>query len=173
MEIWKNVKDYEGLYQVSNLGRVKRVSYNKILKPSCNKYGYLIVGLYKNGKSKSHYIHRLVANEFITNPNNLPCINHMDENKFNNTVENLEWCTHKYNSNYGTAAKRMGIKHRKKVIQISLSGKIINVWNSIIDAVKKTNTNYGDISACCKNKRKTAGGYIWKYLEVDNDKQQS
>ena len=122
-EIWKDVKGYEGLYQVSNLGRVKRLRFinrhldfkqEKILKPY--KDGgdyYFVIGLHKNGKKKYKAIHRLVAEAFIPNPNNYPIVNHKDENKENNYVDNLEWCTHKYNSNYGNARTKM----REKAFQ--------------------------------------------------------
>lgn len=107
-EIWKDVKEYEGLYQVSNYGRVKSISYfnhankksyprNKILKPLKNEKGYLRIDLAKNGKSKKVRIHRLVAQTFISNPNNYQEVNHIDGNKQNNRVDNLEWCTHSYN----------------------------------------------------------------------------
>lgn len=112
-EIWKDIQGYEGLYQVSNLGNVKNkiqpyLKQEKIYKKFSNSNGYLFVGLRKDKKRKFKYIHRLVAEAFIPNPNNLPQINHKDENKQNNCVNNLEWCTNKYNQNYGT------IKERKK-----------------------------------------------------------
>ena len=107
IEEWRDIKGYEGKYQVSNLGRVKSLNYNhtkkeKILSDYPNTYGYLYVNLYKNGKGKPFYIHKLVAQAFIDNPNNYREINHKDENKQNNRVENLEWCNRKYNCNYGT-----------------------------------------------------------------------
>ena len=107
-EIWKDIKDFEGLYQVSNLGNVRRIKFinNKIekekitmLKP--NKNIYLQVMLCKNGKTKRKNVHRLVAETFIDNPNNYDCVNHKDENKHNNSINNLEWCTRIYNMNYG------------------------------------------------------------------------
>ena len=112
IEIWKNIQGYEGLYQISNLGRVKSLHYNKekILKP--NKYGagYYGVALSKNNKHKRYSIHRLVAIAFIPNPNNLPQVNHKDEDKTNNRVDNLEWCTNEYNMNYGTRNERANEK---------------------------------------------------------------
>ncbi len=113
MEIWKDCKGYEGLYQVSNLGRVWNVSTQIYLKSFSHKQGYLRVTLKaKNGKYKKELIHRLIALVFIPNPNNYPCVNHKDEDTRNNCIENLEWCTHKYNSNYGNSLKKRG----KKVI---------------------------------------------------------
>ena len=106
-EIWKDIKGYEGLYQVSNLGRVKSERKNRLLKPRLQKNGYLRVNLYdKNSKRSTKSVHRLVAKAFISNPNNLEFVNHKDENKTNNVVSNLEWCTAKYNSNYGTKLER-------------------------------------------------------------------
>lgn len=108
-EIWKDIPNYEGLYQISNLGNVKRVLFvnnittkpqNKILKPTSNGNGYLIISLHKNGKRKNYYIHRLVAETFLNNPNNYNEINHKDFNKKNNKVDNLEWCCRQYNVNY-------------------------------------------------------------------------
>ena len=104
MEEWKDIIGYEGLYQVSNLGRVRRSG--KILKGGYNNKGYHTINLCKKGISKSFFVHRLVAIAFIPNPNNLPIVNHKDENPKNNCIENLEWCTYKYNANYGTARER-------------------------------------------------------------------
>ena len=120
MEEWKNIIGYEGLYEVSNTGQVRSldryVKYSngrihlhkgKVLSPVKDKYGYLVVCLYCNEKQKIIKIHRLVAQAFIPNPNNLPEVNHKDEDKTNNSVDNLEWCTAKYNSNYGNRTKNI------------------------------------------------------------------
>lgn len=121
-EIWVDIKGYEGLYQVSNLGRVKSLERidslghkrkEKIFKPQKNK-GYLRVSLWKDGKGKKYSIHRLVAIAFIPNPDNLPEVNHKDENKFNNNVDNLEWCTVAYNNTYGTRIQRFSESHKGK-----------------------------------------------------------
>ena len=132
-ELWKDVKDYEGLYQVSTFGRVrsldkyidvkirnvdKVLKQGKILKPVCNKNGYLKVNLCKNGKVKIYSLHRLVAKTFIPNPDNLPCVNHKDEDKTNNYPYNLEWCTHEYNNNYGTHNERIALNKSKKYINM-------------------------------------------------------
>ena len=107
-EIWKNIEGYEGKYQVSNLGRVKRmIGQEKVLHPKKHRNGHLQIGLHKDKKRKTMYIHRLVAQAFIPNPDNLPCVNHKDENPNNNNVDNLEWCTQKYNCNYGTRVDRI------------------------------------------------------------------
>lgn len=119
IEIWKDIPDYEGLYQVSNLGRVKSFKRNgnskdRILKPSKNRCGYLQVILYKNRKTETFTVHRLVALAFISNPLNLPCINHKDENKENNNISNLEWCTQQYNATYNNAHIKRGLNKRGK-----------------------------------------------------------
>lgn len=108
-EVFRPVEGYEGLYEVSNLGRVKSLKWGKerILKPGMDGCGYLKANLYKEGKIKHFMVHRLVAQAFIPNPEGLPQINHKDEDKTNNRVDNLEWCTAKYNSNYGTRIEQM------------------------------------------------------------------
>ena len=113
-EIWKNIAGYEGLYEVSSFGRVRSLRFGKtkILKPGKNKKGYLRVSLCKNGKQKTFFVHRLVAQAFLENPQNLPQINHKDENKQNNRLENLEWCSCDYNNNYGTRNERAGKANR-------------------------------------------------------------
>ena len=183
-EIWKDIQGYEGLYQVSNLGRVKSLNYNKtskskILSPGKNKTRYLSVCLFKNKKGKVFYVHRLVAQAFIDNPNNYPEVNHKDENPSNNHVNNLEWCTHKYNSNYGTSIesateKRKGMTvgsksaSARKVICITTG----EIFDCITEASEKTKTSRCNISECCKGKRKSAGKHpitgkklVWKYAE--------
>lgn len=117
-EVWRDIKDYEGLYQVSNLGDVRSLNYNqtgeiKVLKQG-NAKGYKRVGLFKNGKTKQYSVHRLVALAFISNPDDLPMVNHKDEDKTNNNVNNLEWCTHEYNMSYGTRNERISKKHKGK-----------------------------------------------------------
>lgn len=169
-EIWKDVKGYENLYQVSNLGRVKSLFYwsniynkyfprEKILKNNVLKYGYLNVRL--KGVTKS--VHRLVAETFIPNPNNLPEVNHKDENPSNCRVDNLEWCTHKYNVQYSK---------NKPVLQYDLQGNFIKKWSSVVNASKETKINRGNINSCVNGFRKTAGKYKWKFYDenVSNNK---
>lgn len=172
-EIWKDIEEYEGLYQVSNLGNVKslertRISKcgsianvkERILKPANNR-GYLMVVLCKNGKLKTYSIHRLVAQAFLDNPNNYEQINHIDEDKTNNNVSNLEWCDAKYNINYGTRNERIS----KQVAQIDKStGEIIKIWLSIKEC-GRNGFNQGNIASCCRGKYKSACGYIWKYID--------
>lgn len=171
-EIWKDIKGYENLYQISNLGRIKsfprigtRTMKIRILKQTITKNGYYCVVLYKNRKPKTKSVHRLVAETFIPNPNNYNIVNHKDENSLNNNVNNLEWCTQKYNINYGTGNKRRSDTEKIKVNQYDLNGNFIKEWQGIIDVSKKLKISDGNIVACCKGKRKTAGGYKWEYKE--------
>lgn len=130
-EIWKDIKGYEKLYQVSNLGNVRRIKFInnrtqkdkiKMLKLIKDKKGYLKINLWKNNKSKMFLVHRIVAETFILNSNNLPQVNHKDENKSNNCVENLEWCSQKYNNNYGNRLNNI----RKKLMEKNVKEKMKN-----------------------------------------------
>lgn len=195
MEIWKDIAGYEGLYQVSNEGRVKSLEKNrhlgngakwiqaeKILKPRKNTKGYLQVALWKNRNYKNLNVHRLVAEAFISNPNNYPQVNHRDENKENNAVwvnedgsidqekSNLEWCTNEYNHNYGTrnergckGLKEHNIKKRKKVCQYTIDGLLVKVWSSTCECGRNGFCQSG-VNSCCNGKHKTHKGYMWKYL---------
>lgn len=173
-EIWKPKKDYEGLYEVSNFGRVKSLNYRntgrtELLNLFKDIGGYLKVGLNKNGKKKIFFVHRLVAETFIPNPNNLPFINHIDENKKNNSVDNLEWCTREYNNNYGTrnersAKARINGKCSKKVLQFTLDGILVKEWPSSKE-VGRNGYDGSNIRKCCRGERNSAHGYIWKYKE--------
>lgn len=166
-EIWKDVVGYEGLYQVSNMGRVRSFKRGKVrvLKPNTNKRGYLHVVLSKNNSLKTLRIHRLVAQAFLPNPNNLPQVNHKDEDKTNNIVTNLEYCDAKYNSNYGTRNEKIS----KIILQIDKnSNVVINIFPSTIAAEKQTGCKQQNICSCCKGKLKTTGGYKWKYKESQN-----
>lgn len=189
-ELWKDIKGYENLYRISNFGRI--ISLDRILrkkdrwgnvinyklkgkeiKSSLNNKGYSIIRLYKNKKSKTFLLHRLVAEAFIPNPKGLLEINHKDENKDNNCVDNLEWCTRKQNNNYGIQSKdgrRSTSKFRmKKVCQYDHNGNLINVFDGIRLAEEKTGIANQNICKCCQGKVETAGGYVWKYYEDDSD----
>lgn len=169
-EIWKDIKGYEGLYKVSNLGKVYSIAYKKCLSPRSDR-GYLCILLHKSGNKKYFLIHRLVAEAFIPNPNNYPQVNHKDEDKQNNHVSNLEWCTRKYNMNYGTRNKRArnSLKWKfTKVICITTGEE----FDCISAASTKYNVMRANIRACCKNKIKSAGKHpvtgeklVWKYIE--------
>lgn len=159
-EIWKAIKGYEGIYEISSKGNV-RLCNGKILKGQID-YGYKSIILTKNKRRHKEKVHRLVATTFIPNPMNYPLVNHKDENPLNNHVENLEWCTYKYNTNYGSCIARRSSKLHKKVLQYS--GTIfLRSWNSIKQAAKELNIDNSSISKVASGKRKTAGGFIWKY----------
>lgn len=165
-EIWKPVVGYENLYEVSNFARVKSLKFGKerILKPGTNRYGYLHVNLYKNNKRKDFLVHRLVAEAFIPNPDNLPLVNHKDENPSNNFYTNLEWCTNEYNLNYGTAQQRKSYKLSKSVCQYTLDNELIKIWSSLTECKNKEGFNIGHIYECCRGIRKTHKGFKWSYF---------
>lgn len=159
IEEWKDIKGYEGLYQVSNLGNVYSNITKKKLKARIKRYLYLGVVLYNNEVAKHYTIHRLVAEAFIPNPENKPQVNHIDEDKTNNMVPNLEWCTAKENANHGTRNKRMS--HRVKAIDIA-TGEY-NIYKSIRECGRKLNISSGNISKQLNRKIKHVGGYIFEY----------
>ena len=164
-EIFKNIQGYENLYQISSNGRVKSLNYNhtgkeRILKPAKYNCGYLMVGLWKQGKSKRYLVHRLVALHFIPNPNNLPQVNHKDEDKTNNQVNNLEWCDSLYNINYGTRNQRVVESLSKKVLCVE-TGKI---YPSISEVQREFGFSKGNISKCCNGKLKQMYGFHWRYV---------
>lgn len=168
VEVWKPIPGYEGLYEVSNLGRVRSL-YNykrngtNVLVPRL-KRAYLTIGLRKNGIRKWHLLHRLVASAFIPNPNNLPQVNHKNEIKTDNRVENLEWCTVSYNNTYGSRIEKVVAKTGKPVYQYDLDGNFIKKHNSVASAGREIGLkSTGSISDCCSGKNETAGGYKWSY----------
>ena len=161
-EIWKDIEGYEGLYQVSNTGRVRSLKRNIILKNRIAR-GYERVVLRTNNIPKEYSVHRLVATAFIPNPDNLPQVNHIDEDKTNNCVNNLEWCDGKYNINYGTGIAKSARSRSKKVLQFKLDGTFVKEWKSIIDVERMTGYSGGHISECCRGKHAYAYGFLWKY----------
>jgi len=174
-EIWKDIKGYEGLYQVSNMGRVKSLERTlinmngqkrhwkeRILKQRPTRNGYLQVDLCNiSCTRKTLSVHRLVCEAFHENPKNKPCVNHIDENKANNVVSNLEWCTVKENCNHGTRNARMA----KSVGQYTRDGKLVKVWQSIMEVERQLGFAHSHISKVALGKAKTAYGYVWKYID--------
>jgi hypothetical protein len=176
-EIWKDVSGYEGIYKVSNLGNVKSVDHTvTIISPHYyngrtmfikgkdialrnTKRGYKAVVLCYEGSRKDYSVHRLVAEHFLENPNNLPVINHIDENKQNNIVTNLEWCDQPYNVTYGTRAQKYSIP----IVQYDLEGNIIKEWQSANVAAKELNIPQSSINDCCRGKANKTHNYKWSY----------
>lgn len=178
IEWWKFIPGYDCRYMVSNKGRVLSLNYNKTGIPrllSINIFkGYNRVGLTQNGKPKWNFVHRLVAAAFLPNPNNLPCVNHKNEIKTDNRVENIEWCSYSYNINYGARNEKTGEKLRnnnrrsKPVIQYTPKGEYITTFKSIREAERQTGVNQSFIMKCCKGLYEFAcvkGGprYKWSY----------
>lgn len=182
MEIWKDIKGTEGKYQASNKGRIK--GENGLLSQWLNKTGYLVTHI-PNCYNKSTLVHRLVAETFLDNPNDYPQINHKDENKTNNNVENLEYCSAKYNSNYGTRNKRMAKKLKgrrpsdntikasvekcsRKVSKYSMDWEYIETYSSLAEAERQNKgIHRSNIIRCCdgSGKLKSTGGFKWKYAD--------
>lgn len=156
MEIWKKIEGHEQ-YEVSNYGRVR--SKRKVLKPFVNGRGYYRVEI---GHKNLRFVHRLVAEAFIENPNGYPIINHKDEDKTNNHVSNLEWCTHKYNSNYGTTPIRCSEKSRMPVIQVLPNGEIVK-WESLRAIERELGYSHANISKACKGYYKKAYKCKWYF----------
>ena len=195
MEIWKNVIGYENLYKISNYGNIYSVVKQKSKSTRKKPNGYIIVDLCKNGIVHTKHIHRLVAEAFIPNPNGLPQVNHIDGNKQNNCVDNLEWCTCKENMQHAVEnglikkgenhklykrklsdetvlkMKNYHQKHKydrsKKINQYDFQGNYIKTWNSINDAILFYNNKA--IEFCCKNRRKSASGYQWKFFDNNTE----
>ena len=167
-EIWKDIDGYEGLYQVSNLGNVrslnyKRQGYTRKLRLRFDGVGYHIVSLCGNGKPKNAEVHRLVAKAFVSNPDNLPCVNHKDETRTNNKVDNLEWCTQQYNCTYGSAKAKFAAARSKPVEQLK-DGIVVKRWESSNEA-GRAGFDQSHITKCCNGtaKYKTHKGYEWRY----------
>lgn len=163
MEHWKPIAGYEELYEVSDLGRVRSLKAGRCLKPQAAGLGYKKVELYRTGKRKSVFVHRLVAKAFVPNPSKFLEVNHIDEDKSNNAASNLEWCSRKYNVNYGTCQARRAAAKSIPVNQYDKFGNLIQMFKSLYDADRLLGVSYTSISKCCKGKLKSAGGYIWRY----------
>lgn len=177
-EIWKDISGYEGYYQVSNLGNVKSMERiverknnetgnlplkSRILSLNTYPKGYKKVTLRKNNTSKSFFVHRLVAEAFIPNPNNYPYVNHKDENPSNNHSDNLEWCTNEYNMSYGTLGYRISLAKSKQVFQFDLDGNFLNIFYGVNVASRITNISSTSIVNCCNGASRSAGGFLWSF----------
>lgn len=161
MEDWKDIQGFDGLYQVSSDGRIRN-NKGKILKLFQDGYGYLYVGLHKNGTILTKSAHRLVAEAFLENPNNYEQVNHKDEDKHNNNVDNLEWCTPKYNCNYGSRNEKLS----RRVNQIDpQTGEVIHQWASAREC-GRNGYDAASVSRCALGKYKQHKGYIWKYAPM-------
>lgn len=160
IEEFREVVGFEGLYEVSNLGKVRNIKTGRILKPWRCTSGYLEVYLVNNGKYVK-LIHRLVAQAFLPNPQNLPQVNHKDEDKTNNTVDNLEWCTSQYNANYGNRNKKVAERLSLPILQLDLKGNFIKEFPSIRQAMRDTGVN--NIPFVLSGRYNQSGGYLWKY----------
>ena len=161
----KDILGYEGLYAITSCGKVWSYRSKKFLKPDKKNSGYLQVGLHKDSEQKKYLVHRLVAEAYLPNPNNLPCVNHKDENKENNALPNLEWCDRSYNINYGNRNKRVSQTLSKPVYCIELN----KTFDGAAAAARELGLDSSHITKCCKGKQKTTGGYHWRYQEVDSN----
>lgn len=164
METFKSIKNYEGYYEISDCGNVKNSKTGRILKQYPKGAGYLMVALCKNGKTKWVLVHRLVAEHFIHNPDNLSEVNHKDENKLNNHVSNLEYCDRIYNMNYGNCKEKISKKKTsvRIIIQYTKEHKFVKKYNSSIE-IKNDGYNYNSVSKCCRKQLKSHKGYLWEY----------
>lgn len=190
-ELWKSIPGYEGVYEVSNLGRVRNFKRGNILKTQINNSGYELVHMNNDGKRKANTVHRLVALSFLPNSDNLPFVNHCDSNKLNNNLSNLEWCTQSQNTKHmflsgngenvrEKARDRMrllgekhwktnvvhfiaaSMKRAKRVLQLSINGEVLNEYLSLRAAAKETKLSRTNISRVLKGKSLQTGGFLWK-----------
>ena len=180
-EVWKDIEGYEGKYQVSNLGRVKSVRKQAIINPIVTKVGYERVDLWNHCQRNQQSVHRLVAKAFIPNPDNKSVVNHIDENKRNNSAGNLEWVTESENARYGTAITRRnqteGYKNRHfdsetmaminaiPILQYTKDGQLVREWESASECSRQTGITISNIREVCRGNRKTAKGFIFKNKE--------
>lgn len=162
-ELWKDIKGYEGLYQVSNFGRIKRVTTGRILKGRKDSKGYLMVNLSKNSIVSNKIIHRIVAQAFIPKPENKPQVNHIDENKSNNVASNLEWVTAKENINHGTHNERMAKTQSIPIIAINIKTGESTEFNSGKECARQLGLHHPSITKVLTGRLKQTGGYTFKY----------
>lgn len=171
-ETWKAVDGFEGFYEVSDLGNVRSLNYKNMgivenLNPIIDRYGYPRVCLCLGGTQCNRTIHRMVAQAFLKNPDNLPQINHINEDKTDNRVCNLEWCTAKHNNNHGTRNERISEHKRntncKEIWQLNLDGSVVRKWVSLNEIHRQLGYDISHIIRVCRGIKKTAYGYNWQY----------
>ena len=165
-EIWNDVPGYEGLYEVSNYGKVRNIKTKRIMKCTKNPCGYSIIGLRKNNKQHFHVLARIVANVFIPNPENKTEVNHIDGNKNNNTVSKLEWVNRNENMKHALKTGLLRNASRKlplKIYQLDLEGNFIREWENSNELKEYLKKDISHIYACCRGSEQTAYGYKWKY----------
>lgn len=161
-EIWKEIIGFPN-YTISNFGNVKNIKRNKLMAKTIKSGGYLVVKINNSEGSKEFRIHRLVAIHFIDNPNNYPCVNHKDEIKVNNHIDNLEWCGHQYNNTYGDRIEKAKKKLYVRVEQYTKDGQFIREYSSVNEAGKLNNILPCNISNALSGRQRFAGGFIWKH----------
>lgn len=171
-DLFKNIPNYEGLYQISTTDVVRNNKHHILVQTLHSTSNYYRVHLCKNGKAKWHLVHRLVAETFIPNPLHLSQINHIDENPLNNNVNNLEWCNSKYNTNYGNRNQKISNTKRNNTYNVKPVKCIETkrIYISLMDAQRQTGIFATSIKQVCKGKQKTAGGYHWQYYKERSDK---
>lgn len=166
MEEWRDAVGYEGLYEVSNYGKVRRIDTGAELRGNINSYGYRVVRLTRDRQAKDFKMHQLVAMAFIPNNYGARTINHKDGDKENNFVENLEWCTPRQNARHAVDVLGISTKSRP-VMQVSADGELMAVWANAYKASSTLGIAHMMISACCKGTAATAGNFVWRYAEFD------
>lgn len=182
---WRPVKGYEGVYEVSQDGQVKRCSSGNVIKPGVGKNGYLIVSLWMNNKGKTHYIHRLIAEHFIPNPMIMSTVNHIDGDKTNNDLSNLEWCSFSYNNKHAyenglkivsdkvrKSARERAIQRNKSMVRgkpikkLDKCGNLIKIYSSVKEAAESLGVHRCSIDRALKGKTNSCKGFIFKYKEA-------
>lgn len=178
-EEWRDIEGFEGIYQVSNIGRVRSLDHVRVNKQGefhfkgrilalSKNHGYPVISFTKNGKTKQYFIHRLVASAFIPNPQGENIVNHIDGNKDNNDVSNLEWCDQRENVNHAVRTGLLPIKYGKdnktsrKIIQYTLNDEYVATWYGLGEVVRNVKVTRANVNACLIGKRNKAGGYKWK-----------
>lgn len=166
--MWRKIKGFESLYEISNEGEVRNLKTGALITGSTNSYGYRVVRLRKNGKNYDYKLHRLLAKTFIENPFNYDCVNHIDGNKLNNSLENLKWCTRGYNNKH--AREQLSLDFSEKpIVQSTLDGKFIALWRNANMIANCLGFSPTTISSCCKGTQKTAYDFLWRYSDFQID----